>query len=112
MCHIPKVFGNPHPSCEATAIAPNMFYTNGDIAMGCQVFCLCEVGIDIPTGPVGDDHYRVVFSGQRIVHPKWNLPFTSKCATFIRELKIRRGIASWFCQIEWFLNHVFIDPLR
>ena len=63
VCHIPKVFSNPQTSRQAATIAPDMLYADGEIAMGCQMFRLCEVGIDIPAGPMGDDYYRVVFSG-------------------------------------------------
>jgi hypothetical protein len=62
--------------------------------MGCHVFCLCEVGVDIAARAVGNDNNRVVFPGLRIVNPKGNRSFFAKCAALCGQLELSRGIAT------------------
>jgi hypothetical protein len=86
VCHIPKIFGDPHPGSQTPTVAPDVLHTNGDIAMGCQVFCLCEVGVDIAARAVRNDNNCVVFTGLRVVNPKGNKSFFAKCAALNNQL--------------------------
>jgi hypothetical protein len=71
-----------------------MLHANTDKAMGCQVFSLCEVGVDITARAVRDNNNRVVFPRKRVVNPKENRSFFAKCATLSGQLELSRRIAA------------------
>jgi len=112
MCHIPKVFSDSQSSSQTTTIAPDVLDTDGDVPMGCQVFCLSEVGIDIPARSMGNDNNRLVFPGKRVVNTKRNRSFFAKCAALSGQLELSRFIATRISQIHTSLHHIFIDPLH
>ena len=96
MCHIPKIFGEPQPSGHPATIAPDMLHANADKAMGCQVFCLRKMCINMATRAVGNDNNRVVFSRKGIMNTKGNRPFFAKCAALSGQQNVSRRIAASF----------------